>query len=460
MSLFGTLNTAYTGLRVASSGINLTSHNVANATTEGFSQRTMRVETNLPVQSGAFGLGTGANASGSVRMADLLVNERVLRAAADEASTSARHQTLSVVEASFDEVSQNGPASLMSQFFDSVERLTQDPSDGSLRHEMVTAGRRFATSLNKLTGDLRSSQVNVYDELDQSIAEINLKLEQIAKYNAGVAGSVSDLARGDYQDKRDQLISELASDFGFTAEYSGDGLAQVSLGGHTVVNAGSARTLTLSRDAAGDPKVSLSTDSATVDVTSFIGGYFGGRLDAYGDIAGFETQLNAFVDTLATAFNTQHAAGFDQTGAPGIDFFTFTAGAEAMTLAVDPTIVADPSLVAAASAASAFAGDNGNLHSLVDIESSLLFAAGTQTATEALGSVYSSVGRAVRTAEMDNATASVVLDDLTSLRESVSGVDLDKEASDLLAWQASYQAAARLLTATNDMLNTLMEAVR
>jgi flagellar hook-associated protein 1 FlgK len=117
-------------------------------------------------------------------------------------------------------------------------------------------------------------------------------------------------------------------------------------------------------------------------------------------------------------------------------------------------------LLAAAGAATAAAGDGTNLASLVDIEAQLLFAAGTQTAPVALGGIYASVGRAVANADLKNQTGLATLDDLVALRDAVSGVDLDEEAADLLGWQASYQAASRVVTTTNQMLGELMEMVR
>jgi flagellar hook-associated protein 1 FlgK len=432
---------------------------VANVTTEGFSQRSVRVETGDPLRRGAFGFGSGAFATGVVRTADLLVNERLVRAMGDESRSNSRFQTLAVVEASFDETSEGGPASLMGQFFDSMSRLTQDPSDASLREGVLTSARRFSEGINQLAIDLQGARRSIYDELDQTLPNVNLRLQQVAEFNAAITASASELSAGDYQDKRDQVIHELAEEFGFTVEYTGDGAAQLSLGGHAVVTGGTARELSLTQ-VLGDPQLDLSSDSATINVTELIGGYFGGRVDAHTDVRGFESDLNTFIDTLGTALNTQHGAGFDQTGAPGGAMFTFTAGSEALTFSVDATLATDGALLAAAGLATASAGDGTNLSALVDIESSLLFAGGTQNATEALGSVYASVGRAVNSAEMDNQTSLATLDDLSSLRDAVSGVDLDKEAADLLGWQASYQAASRVVTTTNQMLNELMEIVR
>jgi len=460
MSLISSLNTAASGLRVASQGINVTSHNVTNATTEGYSRRSLRVETALPSTKGGFGIGNGANPTGAKRSADLFVNRRLVDAIGDESRTASHYQTLRTVEASFDDVSADGPGSLLSQFFDSLSRLTQDPSDGSLREEVLSQGTRFTEGIQKVAADLQTGRLSIYEELEQTISEINNRLAQVADFNAAITASTSEMGAGDFMDKRDQIIHELADEFGFTAVFNGDGSAQVSIGGHAAVTGAEHRELEVQQTAAGVAQVDLQTGTGSVDITSEIGGYFGGRLDAQTDIVSFESDLNDFVDTLATAFNTQHAAGFDQAGAPGGDFFTFTAGSEAATFSLDATLAADSSLIAAAGAATASAGDGANLESLIGIESTNLYAGGTQDATQALGAVYASVGRAVATAEMENNTASVTLDDLSALRDAASGVDLDQEAADLLAWQASYQASARVVTTTNQMLAELMEIVR
>jgi flagellar hook-associated protein 1 FlgK len=460
MSLITSFNTAVTGLRVASQGIGVTSHNVANATTEGYSQRSLRVQTGIPSFQSGLGIGTGATPTGVSRTADILVNERLMTAVGDESRSAARYQTLAVVEASYDESSGVGPASLMGAFFDSMGRLTLDPSDPTLRADVLNTADRFTGAVNQLAIDLASSKQDIFEEVRQSLPLINEKLSQVARYNAAVTGASSELGAGDFQDQRDQVIMELAQEFGFTAEFTGDGAAQISLGGHAVVSGSVARELTLSQTTTGDPQINLSADSATIDVTNSVGGYFGGRVDANTDINGFEAELNTFIDTLGSALNTQHAAGFDQTGAPGGAMFSFTAGSEAITFSLDATLAADAQLLAAAGAATAAAGDGTNLASLVDIEAQLLFAAGTQTAPVALGGIYASVGRAVANADLKNQTGLATLDDLVALRDAVSGVDLDEEAADLLGWQASYQAASRVVTTTNQMLGELMEMVR
>jgi flagellar hook-associated protein 1 FlgK len=334
MSLISSLNTAASGLRVASQGINVTSHNVTNVTTEGYSRRSLRVETALPSEVGGFGIGNGANPVGARRSADLFVNRRLVDAIGEESRTASRYQTLRTVEASFEDVSADGPASLLSQFFDSIDRLTQDPSDRNLRSDVLNQGTRFTEGVRKVAADLQTGRLSIFEELSQTVGEVNDRLEQVANFNAAITSSKSEMGAGDFMDKRDQLIHQLADEFGFTAVFNADGSAQVSIGGHAAVTGAEHRELEVQQTAAGVAKVDLETGSGTVDVTDFVGGYFGGRLDSQADIVVFETELNSFVSTLGTAVNTQHAAGFDQTGAPGGAFFTFAAGSEAATFSL------------------------------------------------------------------------------------------------------------------------------
>ena len=207
---------------------------------------------------------------------------------------------------------------------------------------------------------------------------------------------------------------------------------------------------------AGVVSVDMATGAGSVDVSELLGGEFGGLLDAHDAADGYATDLDTWVSDFATAFNTQHSAGFDSTGAAGGDFFSFTAGSEAVTLDVDAALRADPALFALAGAATAAAGDGGNLNLLLDVEDQLLHAGATRTTGEALADIYAQVGRDIETAELDQGVFELELDDILALRDSVSAVDLDEEAANLMAYQASYQAAARVLTATNDLLDVLI----
>ena len=169
---------------------------------------------------------------------------------------------------------------------------------------------------------------------------------------------------------------------------------------------------------------------------------------------GYLDDLNTWVDDLGTAFNVQHGAGFDASGTAGADFFAFTAGSEAQTFAIDATLLGDVTLLAAAS--NAAAGDDGNLDLLIAQEATLNHVGGTQTAGDALAQIYGDLGRDVSGLEVTNQTHQAELADMVELRQAISGVDLDEEAANLMQWQAAYEASARVISTTNELLDTLI----
>lgn len=455
-NLFNTLNVGRSGLSTSSSLINATSHNVANANTEGFTRRTGRVETNDPVQIAGHDFGEGASLRGFTRHAEVLVDERLMESIGDESQAAATHQALYELETYFSEDVPNGPAQALDTFFDSLARLTTDPSDRALRETVLEAGDRLATSVQRTAAALSDRVDDIEDQLDATVSSVQTKLDKIAKLNGLVIEPGSNLGQGDFQDQRDMLVRDLAESIGVEAQFTGDGQVNLLLGGHFIVQGATARDLTVDISTAGTLAVDLETGGGTLEVTSLLGGDFGGLVEAHDAAVGYGTDLDTWVDAFATAFNTQHNAGFDQAGTAGGDYFTFTAGAEAVTLAVDTTLRADPTLLALAGAATAAAGDGDNLSLMLDVEDQLLHSGATRTTTEALADIYAQVGRDIETAEMDQAVYELEFEDLLMLRDSVSAVDLDEEATNLMAFQASYQAAARVLTATNEMLDVLM----
>ncbi len=461
MSLIASLNTAASGLRVATTGLNVTSHNVANSTTEGFSKRSLRTTTADPIDRYGIGLGQGARGTDVRRTTNFLVNQSLVTAVGKESRSQARFMALAGVEASFDELGQSGPSALLDDFFDALNELSRDPADLSLRQGVLTTADRLALAVNQTAQDLRRGRDDVLTELDESLPVLQAKLDEVAELNGRVVAAGSELAAGDLADRRDQLVTELAQDLGVTARFLGDGTAQVFIGTHAVVSGARARELTLGQDAVtGAPELLLSADAGQINVTSFVGGRLGGLFDADADMSAVITDLDTFAADFATAVNAQHAAGFDRAGAPGGDVFTFTPGDAAASFALDATLAADPQRLAAAGAATAEAGDADNLFLLIALESTALFSAGTETSGEFLSGIYAEVGRRTATAELDQQAAELRLADLAELRDSISGVDLDQEATELMAWQAAYEASARVVSAANQMLSELMDMVR
>jgi flagellar hook-associated protein 1 FlgK len=129
-------------------------------------------------------------------------------------------------------------------------------------------------------------------------------------------------------------------------------------------------------------------------------------------------------------------------------------------MSLDSALATDAQMIAAAGAPSAEVGDGDNLQAVIDVENTKLFSSGDQNSREFVASIYSDLGNAIVGFEVDAATHGAIITDLVSLKDANSKVDLDEEAVSLIQYQAAYQAAARVVTAADELLNELMATVR
>ncbi|MDP2307123.1 MAG: flagellar hook-associated protein FlgK [Pseudomonadota bacterium] len=451
MGLLDTISTARRGLGAASTGIDVTSQNISNVNTVGYSRRKVVQTTTDPVSRRGLFMGSGPAITGIARATDRLLGVRLVSAAGTAAEASTVHETLANAEGRFDGTALSDATDA---FFDSLSALTTDPSDAGGRRAVVAAASGLAASVARIGSGLQDD----LDDIDASVAtrleSVNSKLAEVASLNKAIGRLGADLGPGDLLDRRDQLVRELGEEVGATVDFDADGQATVLVGGHAVVSGSEARTLRLDTSGA-TPELLVAAGSGTLRVTGDAGGAIGGALAARAKIEGWVADLDDFATNLATTVNAQHAAGFDAAGNPGGDVFTFDAADPAASLAVSAALD-DPDALALAGAATASPGDGDNLAAFLALESSAAYDGGTRTAASALAALASLVGSDVSTAETDATTLEDQLADVDSMRDSLATVDTDEEAIKLIEFQTAYRAAARVLSVGDEMLRTLL----
>ena len=457
MSLLGAIQTGARGLAVASAGIDVTTQNVTGASTPGFSRRTLQSQQLAPIQDKGLWLGQGATAAGIARQTDRLLGVRLVAGTGAEAAASTLADNLSLVESYFGTSQTAGISDALSGWYDALGEATSDPSDDALRSAVVSSAEALASSVSRVATGLADSIDSFNDQIGASLDDVNAALQEVAALNAAIGTQGSTSGPADLLDRRDQLLVELAEKVGARVELRADGQATVFIAGHAVVNGGEARLLSTGEDTEGNTTLLLAVDDGAIDITDGAGGKLGGFIEARELALGWTDDLDAFAFSFATAINAQHAAGFDQSGAPGGDIFALgaTAKGAAAAMAVDSTLSDDAALLAFAGASSAEAGDGDNLESMLALEDDTS-AFGGQTAAGVISSVVAEVGAAVVAAETDAETEAAILTDITLLRESISGVDTDEEAVSLLKYQAAYRAAARVVSAADELLRLLV----
>lgn len=458
MSVLSSISIGSKALQAASAGIEVTSQNVGNATTVGYSRKTLHTRQSDPLLKGGLLYGSGVDLAGITRATDRLLGMRVVAAAGDASAAQTRLESLKVSESWFNESTATGLAEAWDGLFDALSALTTDPSDPSLRRGVTSAGNTLALTISRTATGLQQTVDSVDASLQDQVDEVNDMLVEVAGLNAAIGRGGAAAGATDLLDRRDQLVRELGEAIGATVEFAADGQATVFIGGHAVVSGPAARTVAIDTDATtGAPILTVSVDNGEVPVNDDIAGTIGGALSARNTTQGWLDDLDTFAYDLATTLNAAHAAGFDANGAAGGAFFvapTAVSGCAA-TFAMDPSLLDDPDLFAAAGSAAADPGDATNLVALLDYEGADNFSGSTQTGLEAVSDLLSRVGSDVAAADADATNTDSVLQDLDAMRESISGVDTDEEAIRLIEYQAAYRAAAQVISAANEMLGSL-----
>ena len=116
----------------------------------------------------------------------------------------------------------------------------------------------------------------------------------------------------------------------------------------------------------------------------------------------------------------------------------------------------DAQLWAFGAAATSGVGDDTNLQSLIDVESSQIFSGGSETSGQFLATLLGNVASDSAQAIANAGQAAAHNDDLEGLMKSLTSVDLDQEATSLIEFQAAYQASAKVIRAADELLQSLL----
>lgn len=456
MSLLSSLRVGHSGLSAASAGVDVTSHNVSNAATPGFSRRRVEQAIADPLRRGPQWIGAGVRIDGIGRAADGLIARRATLAAGTSKNLETAYGALQPIESLFESEAGRGLRGVVDAFFNALSAATTDPADRSRRSAVLKSATDLADTVQSTAKSLETAQDEQMEAAVADMNGVNEDLTEIAALNARMIAAGGPLTAGDLADRRDLAIRRLAESIGATVHFEGDGTATVMLGGHAVVSGAEARQVTA--DATGaTPRVLVSSDSGWLDATSEAGGEVRGRLDAWTEMEGWLTDLDAFATDFSAALNTQHSAGFDRTGAAGGNVFDIGGtGRASVNLRLDAAMVDAPDALAFAGAATSAAGDGVNLAALIGLHDDPIIG-GTRSAGTYMTELVGDVGAVVAGLQYSAEGAAAVLEDADALHASLTSVDLDEEATNLLMFQAAYQAAAKVIQTTDQMLQTLME---
>jgi flagellar hook-associated protein 1 FlgK len=430
ISTFTGLQTALRGILAHQQAIDTTSHNVANANTEGYSRQeaVLTPSQALPLyglQTGGIGeLGTGVDVQAFRRIRTAFLDLQYRAQGMQVGYQETMSQQLDQVEMALAEPSDNGISDQLTKFWNGWADLSNAPDDPAARQALINQATSLASSFVDLDTQLttvKNQTAGEYAAVTGPGGDVQVIAGQIAQLNQSIKAVVANGGSpNDLLDSRDQLLDQLSK------------LAQVST---TDLGNGS---INVKFGDAGTDLVSDTTVNWPQTLTA-PGGKLGALIDIAktgGVIDQYRTDLNTMVKTLADNVNALHSAG------GGTNFFTYAPGSEAATLAVVP--VASTVRTSTTGAA----GANDIALAIADLRGGNQDALYTAFVTR-IGGDNSNAQRA-------EANANVLLGAINDRRQSTSGVSMDEEMTNLVRFQRGYQASARAMSTMDQMLDTLI----
>jgi flagellar hook-associated protein 1 FlgK len=508
-------------------------------------------------------IGSGVTVAAITRIRDNFLDLQVQAQAGLKGEWDTRQQELNKIEAIFPEPSDQALGSTISKYWNAWQDVAADPTSTAARSALIEQSSSLAMELNRDSTQLNMMAAGIDDQVTSKLQQINSLAQQIASLNGQIQRvQVTGDHPNDLLDQRGQLLEQLSAIVPVNVLTRADGSISVLIGGTDLVSGVYARQLQIQTDANGHAQP-VWADGSSMSLPS-------GELKALiqvrdGDMAGYRSQLDALAKGIADATNAIQGRGVDATGAQGQPLFTYHAGNESMTLAVNQAVAADPRLIAA-SAAPNTPGDGSVAGLIADLRNAksyvagvagtdivggmnlttngtarlMTIAAGTakaqtwtftgagntltltgadlstqtitvpdmaagdtqilnfdqlgiqlrisaptvpkagadlvtdlstggqntlvtaslfappQTASDFYSGMVGNIGTASSQAAEMSSNQQLVVDQLHQRVDQTSGVSLDEEATDMIRFQHAYQAAARVITTMDEMLNTLI----
>lgn len=455
MGLSSALEIGKRGLVIYQVATEVTGENIANVNTEGYSRQRVILESSPPTTHNGFPLGTGVKIATVERYYDGLLQQQLVTANSASGYDSLCSEVLQQIEPSFNELIQDGLGSSITSFFQAWQDLSTNPSGTTERQVLLSQAQILADSFTSISTTLNDAIAAQDTSLTTLTADVNNVLTNIAALNAQI--KQTELVSGnanEMRDQRDLLVKQLAEQMGIKYTENSDGTTDIyvqdSSSTYYLVQGDQAGSLSLGGTSPARTVTvnSVSGTTKTVDNTLYTG-QDGGTLWATLQlrdeiIPDYLDQLDTLASDIITGVNTQHKAGYDIAGTVGSNFFS---GTSASTIAVSIT---DTDLIAAAGSSATAPGGNANALAIADLQSGFSTSYNTLVAQVGLD-----VDQANTVVTQDEA----YLKQLNTLRESNSGVSLDEELTNLVMYQRSYQASAKLITTVKDMMDTVIGMV-
>ncbi|MGL4730133.1 MAG: flagellar hook-associated protein FlgK [Clostridium sp.] len=516
--LFGTMQTAKLGMFAQQSALNTTSHNIANVNTPGYSRQHVTLATARPITlAGPGQIGTGVNVVSITRTRDTFLDYQVRRASSDLANALSKEKYLSQIEGIYNEPSDTGISKLLSEYYDAWQTLSLNPEKLEARQVVVQTAKQLTDAINQKYKQLNDTQTNLETEKVQVVDDVNNLLDQINEINKQIKEvSLTGNNPNDLLDSRDLLLDELSTKFGIDArstELNGIKLKVDGVDIDLIHNTDSDPTYHLKYDEATKEYKFVEIDEKGEEIAGTEkdfapkGGTIGGLLELDGKVQDNIDQLNKLAKTIALSTNAIHSDGGDNRNFFAVknpdgtitdkDGSDLNSGKElnAGNITINDDLLNDPMLINTGldSASGATDGSRAlviaqlrDLAFIIDnktdgvnndttlkefkdkngygeISEGIITFKNNKNGAKTEGyynGIINKLGIETQTAKRDVKKFQERAAAYIQMRESTSGVSMDEETINLIQFQRTYQANAKMITTVDELLDVVVNGLK
>ncbi|MET0362756.1 MAG: flagellar hook-associated protein FlgK [Sphingobium sp.] len=461
MSVSDLLSIGASGTRAYRAAMGAVSENITNATTEGYNRRAVILSesaassaTSIMYKPGvAFG---GVDVGSVVRRTDEYLDLAARLSGGKYADADTRATWLGNVQSALDDGAL-GVGKQMTTMFSAVEQLAANPSDTTRRTNVLFAIEQVNVSFKQTSDALKNVKDGLLIEANNEVTTLNSAVQRLASTNEALRRAVPGTSnQAQLLDQRDQALVDISKRLNVGVTYGANGIANVTYDGKAVVDNIDPSKFGVSANSDGTLAFTIANSAVAVPDSGSLGG-----LTSSAEVAAKRvTQVNDLAAKYVADMNAWHQGGYvsvNTTGAldgngvlipdvPGAPILTGTDAASLHLQINDPAKIATYSKDTSTTPATVKV--NGNLVDITDIR-------GSGGMEDGWTAIISAQANLVATTNAEQSAMSLRDQQAQAAKADVSGVDLDREAADLMRLQQAYQGCARIIQVARESLDAI-----
>ena len=480
MANFSTLEIGKKALIAQKFGLDVTANNIANVNTPGYSRRNAVLSEDTSVQRNGFFLGNSVVVKHIQSFRSEYYDREIRSLTSRNSSFDIESQLLKRIETVLGEPSGDDLDTMITDFFKAFEQAAQNPESVTFRAYIIDKAAELTGRFNRISSDLNDLRREAQTSLNSSVKSVNSLLKDIsdlnrqASYNNNTSGDSSQ----QYIDARELKLQELSKFIDIKVTNNQDSTINVFVNGINLVSGIYYSELGID-DTSNEGLISLSkTDISNGSLTELNvqSGEIFSNLKVYNELLNPNTsngvysissQFNDFTKEFANKINNALLSGYglndnDLSAPPNGRLFFYpqdTSNLNAGNISINPFFLTNPSELPLSS----LPAEPGNtdiarlVASLVDdktFSNNLDYK--NLTPIEYYSLFVSKVGNYARESLNGLENSKLAESQLSNMRESIMGVNLDEEAVNLIKYQKGFEAASRIINVTNELLGTLI----